>query len=667
MASFEELGIKVKGNGQFTTTCPQCSHTRKPENKNKPCLTVNNVVGNRWWSCNHPTCGFKGNLDVMEKYDKIYKESGMPKEKPKFYSQGVLEFIGSKGLQVETFIKANVYEPLKDGKSGKRPIIAYPYYFKRGLRNVMFRLTDHKKGIDNTPREWQIKKEHGTETIFWGLDELDLTHSEIIIVEGQTDRLTWLECGYKNVLSIPMGGINKETKNLDKKLEFLNEEFFEYIKPMMTDLELSKTFRFCLCMDNDEVGENTTEILASRLGKENCYQPRYPKGYKDSNEIYAGNLEKNLYAKRKQGIQDLYLSFKPFKISGIIRVHEIREDIINYGKKGLEKGLITGKEHYDRLWSIKSKLLMGVTGIPKMGKTVEVRDYLVNLNKYNPGMRWALYSPEQRGGKNDVEREYVAMAENYAGGKFSDKYKSSLSNTQIERALDWVGDTFFMVNPKRNNFTSFGKDDSNPATMQNLFDYFLYLKKTEGIFGFVIDAWNRVEHIKQKGEADEAFVGRELNRLLDFLKTYDLACIIVAHPTKMDKLDGKNYDHPQMYNIKGSSAWMERLDIGVSVHRPNLYVNRNADTRGASPAWDRDNNAHTEIELQILKFQELGEPGKSVVSLDWSKGERFVPVKEVKVEKPVEESKPKNGKKVKLEVPVEVIPQDEEPIDDLPF
>lgn len=673
--TFEEQGIKTKHNAgaRYYTVCPQCSYLRKDTNKKKECLTVNNEVGNRWFRCNH--CFWSGNIDLIEKFDKVYQAAYRPKgELPKFYSAKVNEFIQNKGLSAETFQQLGIYEPISDGNAKQR-LIAYPYYFKHTLRNVMFRIVDYNSERDKL-REWQISKDNGTESIFWGLDDLDFEHKEIILVEGQTDRITWVECGYKNVLSIPMGGIAPQVKNLENKLAFLNEEFYDYIKPMFNNLALDQTFRFVIVMDNDEVGINTTEILAARLGKQHCYKPFYPKGYKDSNEIYAGDLKKDVQKLGKKGIDELYATCKPFQMSGVIKLHQIRESVDRFAKNGMSKGLITGVDHYDKLWSIKPKMLMGVTGIPKMGKTVGVRDYLVNLTRNNPGMKWGMFSPEQRGGENDVEREYLALSENYAGGKFYEG-KAPLTSTQREKAMDWVGDNFFIANPTRQNFNNFGKDDANPATLQNLFDYFLYLKKTEGIFGFVLDAWNRVEHVKNKGENDEGFVGRELNRILDFLRAYDLACIIVAHPTKMERLDGKNYDMPQMYNIKGSSAWMERLDIGVSVHRPKLYVNRNADQRGAAAFWERDNQAHTEIELQILKFQELGQPGKSVVSLDWHRGERFIPYKEPKPDNnEPKETKPKSDapKTVKIAASVgepiqfeEVGSEEDDGFGDLPF
>jgi twinkle protein len=625
--TFEEQGIKTKHNAgaRYATTCPQCSHLRKDTNKRKECLTVNNESGNRWYRCNH--CFWSGNLDLLEKFDKVYKASLKPRELPKFYSAKVNEFIQNKGLKAETYQQLGIYEPIGEGNSKQR-LIAYPYYFKHSLRNVMFRIVDYNSERDKQ-REWQISKDNGTESIFWGLDDLDFEHKEIILVEGQTDRITWIECGYKNVLSIPMGGIDPKVKNLENKLAFLNDEFFEFIKPMFNNVSLDQNFRFVIVMDNDEVGINTTEILAARLGKQHCYKPFYPNGYKDSNEIYAGDLKKDIQKLGQKGIDTLYKSCKPFHLSGVIKVHEIRESIKNYAQVAFERGYLTGIDHYDKLWSIKPKLLMGVTGIPKMGKTVGVRDYIVNVTKNNPGMKWGMFSPEQRGGANDVEREYVALAENFAGGKIATNYKTSLTNTQIDKALDWVGDNFFIANPTLQNFSSFGRENAAPATLDNLFDYFLHLKKTEGIFGFVIDAWNRIEHIRGK-KSDEQFVGDELNRVLSFVKTYDLACIVIAHPTKMPKVDGKNYEGPGMYDIKGSSAWMERLDIGASFHRPKLFVNRNADQRGAAAMWEVDSKAYTEIETHIMKFQELGTLGKSIVTLDWLRGERIISYKEPK-------------------------------------
>jgi Protein of unknown function (DUF3631) len=44
--------------GDYATTCPQCSHKRKPENRSKKCLGVHIDAKGACWCCNH--CGWRG-------------------------------------------------------------------------------------------------------------------------------------------------------------------------------------------------------------------------------------------------------------------------------------------------------------------------------------------------------------------------------------------------------------------------------------------------------------------------------------------------------------------------------------------------------------------------------------------------------------------------------
>ena len=68
MDVYANYGITIpngKYAGEVTTTCPQCSHTRKK--KTDKCLSIN--LDKRVWRCNH--CDWRGNLKTeIEK--KVY-------------------------------------------------------------------------------------------------------------------------------------------------------------------------------------------------------------------------------------------------------------------------------------------------------------------------------------------------------------------------------------------------------------------------------------------------------------------------------------------------------------------------------------------------------------------------------------------------------------------
>lgn len=605
--TFEELGIKTKSRvGRFYTTCPKCSDSRKAENKKKECLTVNDEPGNQWCKCHN--CYWAVNLAAYERSQKIYEQAKMPSVRATIYSAPINEFLASRQISPATALSLGVYET----KGGGESIICYPYYQKHQLKNVMFRRVNYVKGESEGPREWQIKRtdEVQTESIFWGLDEYDPEHWECIIVEGQTDRMTWVECGFKNVLSIPMGGIAPGSVS-DKKLEFINEDF----KTLTATCK-----RFYVITDNDEVGVATREAITARIGKHRCYKTTLPFGYKDSNEVYAGNVKKNLDPLGKKGIQELYDIAIPYPIEGIIRLMDVREEVMLLSKEGPKKGYLTGVPLLDETLSLKEKLMMVVTGIPAMGKSTWVRWYVTQLSKTNPELSWGLFTPENR----PVMREYLRICEVYQGQSATPKYVNSMSNEVLEKAMRWTNDHFMIMSPERRNFFSFQKE--NPKTLKNLFGYIRTLRDRYGIKGFVIDAFNKIEHERDTRQPEEQYIGMVLDMILEFLDVEDMMGIIVAHPYKMEAKPNGNYQVPGLYHIKGSSAWNERADIGVAIHR-NKFINENDGMKGTKESWVRDYYAPTMVDINKMKFDELGQEGQIEMYLDIRNGYRFTQAK----------------------------------------
>lgn len=613
--TFADVGITVKNGDTFLTTCPNCSHLRKKENQKKDCLKVWNLAENKGWNCAH--CGWTGRLNTWEQYKEVYASAKMPKQLPSVFSREITAWLESRGLSIKTALYCRCYEV--HSPSGME--LAFPYYFQNTLRNVMFRRVN-QKAIEQYGKVRQIPKDKGTQTIFWGLDELDFSPETgadyIIITEGQPDRMTWIECGYKNVLSVPMGAPDPKTKNLEKRLEFLNDDFRSLI--YNKDLREHRAKKIYLATDGDANGLFLQQLLAERLGKTRCWNIDYPSGYKDSNEVLAGDSKKGLKALGKEGIDQLFSTASPQKISGVISIYDVISQIKNLSQGGHEKGLSFGHEAIDNHISLKRKILMTITGIPGMSKSTVSRFLTTECSRQND-VKWGLYTPENR----PVYREYAKLTEVYSRQNLFNTWggeRTQMPYEIQERSYAWVNEHMTIIDPKNKSFENFGVKDAKPTTIKSIFKYFKHLKDTKGIFGIVIDAWNKLDHERPNGMPETEYISQQLDLVLEFLDVNDLCGIIIAHPAKQERQKGGNFEVPTLYDIKGSSAWFEKVDIGLSVHRM-LYKNLNKGVRGAPENWVVDKSAPTQVHVQKMKFDELGQLGKWEMWLDRSKGDTF--------------------------------------------
>nr|GMD94773.1 twinkle homolog protein, chloroplastic/mitochondrial [Ipomoea batatas] len=106
-------------------------------------------------------------------------------------------------------------------------------------------------------------QESDTEKILYGLDDITGA-SDIIIVEGEMDKLAMEEAGFRNCVSVPDGAPASVSKkdlppeDQDTKYQYLwnCKEFFE------------KASRIILATDGDPPGQALAEELARRLGRE---------------------------------------------------------------------------------------------------------------------------------------------------------------------------------------------------------------------------------------------------------------------------------------------------------------------------------------------------------------------------------------------------------------
>jgi twinkle protein len=384
--------------------------------------------------------------------------------------------------------------------------------------------------------------------------------------------------------------------------------------------------------DNDRPGHKLRDQLALIFGKEKCKYINYPVGYKDINDVFKGNNKSDvlLPALGKAGVDECYQNLSSFPVKGIVRPQDVREELEMIASDGFTPGLGIGTPEIDEMFTLKRKHFTVITGIPKMGKSVFIRWYLSEFIRHNDkeNIKWAMFTPENR----PVSREQAKIAEAITGQSFRRNFKNSMSEEVRAKTMRYIQKHFFFISPNKLNFETWtGKVDSDHVnSMESLLQYLIYLKKTENIFGFVIDAWNKIEHEQPKNQTETTFISKQLDHLINFCDVYDMHCILIAHPTKIEKV-GINYRMPCLYDIKGSSAWNEKADIGIVIHR---YLNKKRPNHELpdDPTEDDkimfDKTAPSIIYVEKIRFEELGSMGKIRMRMDYAKGGRFFVIDE---------------------------------------
>ena len=84
----------------------------------------------------------------------------------------------------------------------------------------------------------------------------------------------------------------------------------------------------------------------------------------------------------------------------------------------------------------------------------------------------------------------------------------------------------------------------------------------------VLDPWNEIEHLKNKGESLTEYVGRSIRALKRYGMAHNVIVIVVAHPVKMSKGSDGNYPCPDVFDITDGAMWNNKMDNIMVYHRP---------------------------------------------------------------------------------------------------
>ncbi|GER36806.1 nucleic acid binding protein [Striga asiatica] len=467
------------------------------------------------WYCFRGKCGWTGATrayaGVSSTYAKM-NETTKVKQPPRKITEESLElgplckellqYFAERLISGETLRRNGVMQK----KSGEHIAIAFTYRRNGELVSCKYR--------DITKKFWQV--------------------------EGEIDKLSMEEAGFRNCVSVPDGAPSKvSNKGLPSEDEDTKYQFLWNCKEY-TD----KASRIILATDDDSPGQALAEEIARRLGKERCWKVKWPQKndtecFKDANEVlmYMG----------ADALRGVIEAAEPYPIRGLFNFKDYYAEIDDYYHMslGYELGVSTGWRDLNDLYNVVPGELTIVTGIPNSGKSEWIDALLCNLN-HSVGWKFALCSMENR-----VREHARKLLEKHIRKPFFDirygQHIERMSVEELELGKKWLSDSFSLIRCE---------NDCLPST-----DWVLNLAKIavlrHGVNGLVIDPYNELDHQRPHNH-------QMLTKVKRFAQHHSCHVWFVAHPRQLHNWVG---GPPNMYDISGSAHFINKCDNGIVIHR----------------------------------------------------------------------------------------------------
>lgn len=553
--SWKEVGITIPIgiDGDFYTTCPNCSADRKPKHQKLKCLGITlNKFDNEIGHCSH--CGIKYYVERNQ------QKTTSPKEKEFSIPQAVnttdldqklVDWFANRKISQQTLKDLKISQGLEFMPQLGRKIMTmqYNYFINDKLINVKYRTLDKN-----------FKMYSGAKLIFYNVNSLK-DSKECIISEGEAETLTWHEIGKKAAVSVPSGAqISKTEKeeyertgqfndNNTMNLEYLDNSW-EYLKHIET---------FYIATDNDPPGLKLQRELIRRLGPDKCKIIDFG-DFKDANEVLCsknGRLE----------LEECYDKAKSPPIYDVYTIEDDREQLEYELDNGIEKGLSLDIPDLDKHYTLRLGEFDLFNGIPGHGKSYFMTFIsLIAALKY--GWKFGVYMPEHL--RKVFWRRIIEM---YIGKPMDNKAEGHMNKEEFNYGMEMLNKFYYFVDP------------TELVSIDYILDKMKELVLTKGINGCIIGPWNSMYHKKEHGENGEEYLQRRLSQIRVFIRNHRVKVMLEAHPIVMRDTEKitipddiitskKNVERikvPTAYHLSGGAMWYNRADNIITVYKNTKY------------------------------------------------------------------------------------------------
>lgn len=447
------------------------------------------------------------------------------------------------------------------------PAIAYCNYLDGKIINVKFRSVQQHP----VTGEWSkvfCQVSPTKPCAPYGIDSINLLRPDaqpirqLIITEGEKDRLTLMTCGFPYVLSIANGA--------STNIEESHEAFYEWIQ---------QAGEIIICGDTDRPGRRLVKLLIEQ------YQTRakvttLPQGKKDISEVYDafGSQEVKRIIAEAQGISD----------ADIYDLSEHKEDILDIMMGNYDRGYEVGMGGLtDGIFHPTSDGgLIILTGRPNSGKTDFLNCLMAHLMYHNQ-KRVAFFSFEKPiKGKHVREIARIALGvrntEDMDGAESPEEARQ-----ENRRVLDFLSEHMVDFDTKTR------LPDSNYiiGMMEAMMN-----RKKQKIDYLVIDPYVFINMTEGGSRATETEKVRlMLTKLQAWSRTRHIWTVVVAHPRIQYKDGHEAFPPLDIYSVAGSAQWANLADFLLTVNRISK---------------PEEGKMFTIVEMLKVRDQEFCHPGK---------------------------------------------------------
>jgi len=547
--SWDDTGLDTKNRttGRTTSKCPRCSHERRPQNQKKPCVSLDFDRG--YFKCHNDGCDFWGYISNAKPkdYDKPQPLPAVAADRQ--VSQEWAELFFKRGISLDTLRKlkcqtvAHAFpQDCTEGENGRQiwhetDTMVFPYYFKNELLFHKFRGLKKQFALSKNPKliPWNIS------CLFEGIEKKFAAKKEIeyvIICEGEIDALSWIECGYENVVSVPNGASkNANDEWLDRTIMF-----FEGAKTIY------------LSIDNDEAGRGLIERLSRRFGRERCKIVDYAFSYEQDNQTKpCKDINDVLKYHQKQAVESCFKKARWYPVKGVKTMKEFEGELDNAYLNGRKPFCKIGLPSLDEIftWNNGNALTI-ISAKPQSAKSQFTFNVAIRL-AYMHNMKFAVFSPES-GTVDEIAQRLIEIA---AGFLVEPQNRWNLPQININHytwAKQWVSEHFYLI----------CESELEDLTFENYINTLEKLVKQYGINGAIADPVNVFEDVfGGNGEMMSTAVSKSLKLAKMFCIKNDVHLMLVPHPVALRGVD--RIDDP--YQISGGSAWFNHSDNIILMNR----------------------------------------------------------------------------------------------------